>query len=380
MLSNMQQHKSKLVPSIPFFSLSFISSKGLSAALFCLLVNNLSLAGHAEEVSRNSSKPIIRLEGKAEFQQFNTISSWQASQAYRQGVAALSLKDFAMAADYFKQAGNGFAAASDAGKYLAEARYAEGQSRRLLKQEGQAAKLFNEAIDLFRQYDLKSPYLKAAVDYRNSLTKSKELKGHVSGFTTDLHSLPAQMDTVNHHIVLKGKLTKLEDGTKISALKDDDFFNGGTKRLLTEAAAVDVGDGFVHNAIYKAFVQMNCLEWAELGGNYYTAPDNYFALKSGGKTVVVGASDQFWSPVIQLTLNGHQYGVCMDLPGMSAYSHNVLVVTDGQHVLAIDPRTYDTWKLTASFTKRRPEFAWSKLTHVKKPAAIGGIDLPTTAR
>jgi len=385
------------------FNRSFRFNKGLLAvlALLCLAMSEKALSRAIDENSQSllpdstpqlagnsdnshqsgrANRSPIKLEGKAEFQQYNSIAAWQASQAYRQGIAALSLKDYGMAADYFRQAGNGFATSTQAGKYLAEARYAEGQARRLLKQNAQAAHLFAEAVQLFGKYDQHSPYLKAAVEYRNSLTKSEQLKGHLSRFVPNLRDLPAQMDTVDRHILLTGKLTKLEDGTKLTYLKDDDFFNGGSKRLLSEAAAVDVSDPYVHNAIYKAFLQMNCLEWAELGGNYYTAPDNYAALKSSGKTVVIGASDQFWSPIIKLFINGHQYGVCMDLPGMSAYSHNVLVVTDGQHVLAIDPRTYDTWKLTASFAKRRPDFAWSKLTHVKKPSAISGSPSPATAQ
>lgn len=317
-----------------------------------------------------SARPTIRLEGKAEVQQYTNIAAWQASQNYRQGVTALGTKDYNVAAEYFRRAGAGFAISEGSGKFLAEARYAEGQARRLMKQNAQAGKLFGEAVDLFRKYDLGSPFLKAAVDYRNALTKP--LHGKVTRFDSKFSALPAQMDTVDRHVVLKGKVTRLEDGTKIAALKDDEFFNGGSKRLLPEAAGVDVSEGYVHNSLFKAFAKMNCLEWAELGGNLYTAPDNYFALKASGKTAVIGASDQFWSPVIQLVLNGHQYGICMDLPGMSAYSHNVLVVTDGQHVLAIDPRTYDTWKLTASFAKRRPEFNWSKLTHTKRPTAITG--------
>lgn len=344
-----------------------------------LLLAVFSICSRAPGLSQSESagpsgKPNLKLEGKAEFQQYTGIAAWQASQNYRQGVAALGVKDYAMAADFFKQAGSGFAVSDGAGKYLAEARFAEGQARRLLKQNAQAAKLFSEAVELFRKYDIGSSYLKAAVDYRNALTKSTPLSGKVAKNEASLKSLPAQMDMVDKHVILKGKLTKLEDGTKIAALKDDDFFNGGSKRLLPEAAGVDVSDGYVHNTLFKAFAKMNCLEWAELGGNLYTAPDNYFALKANGKTTVIGASDQFWSPVIQLVLNGRQYGICMDLPGMSSYSHNVLVVTDGQHVLAIDPRTYDTWKLTASFSKRHPEFSWSKLTHIKKPTIISGSD------
>src|SRR5579883_1309426 len=106
------------------------------------------------ESAGGSGKPSLKLEGKAEFQQYTGIAAWQASQNYRQGVAALGVKDYAMAADFFKQAGSGFAVSDGAGKYLAEARFAEGQARRLLKQNAQAAKLFSEAVELFRKYDV----------------------------------------------------------------------------------------------------------------------------------------------------------------------------------------------------------------------------------
>jgi hypothetical protein len=309
-------------------------------------------------------KPSLRLEGKAEMAA--PLEGWQASQAYRQGFAAMSANNFAAAAQSFREAGNGFSTAGD-GKFAAQARYAEAQAQRLLKQNAKAAKLFAEACDLFRKYDPTSPYLKSAVaqlDVRRTL-----LRGNASHANVSLRSLPAQMETVQRNVPLKGTVTQLEDGTKIAALHGEDFFNGGSKRLLPEAAACDVADGYVKDQILKAFAEMNCLEYSALGGNSYTAADNYSALKSGGQTVVIGASDEFWSPSIKLYLNGRQYGVCMDLPGMNKYSHNVLVVTDGQHILAIDPRTRDTWKLMASFAKKTPDFNWEKLSHIKKNTA-----------
>jgi hypothetical protein len=337
-------------------------------------------SSHSEPLAAAStSGKSVKLEGKAEVQQQLDpyLAAWQASQAYRQGVAALGAKDYNLAAEFFKQAGDGFESSLGEGRHLAEARFAEAQARRLLKQNAQAAKLFAIAVDLLRKYEPGSPFLKAAVAYLNGLTSKtvtknnkKPLHGQVTHVEPKLQALPALSDMVDRHVVLKGHVTQLDDGTKIAALKDNEFFTGGTKRLLSEAAAVDVGDPYVHDTIYKAFAKMNCLEWAELGGNIYTAPESYTAFKSGGKTVIVGASDQFWGPVIQLTIHGHEYGICMDLPGMSQSSHNVVVVTDGLHVLAIDPRNYDTWKLTASFSKKKPDFSWVKLTHVKKGAPV----------
>lgn len=320
---------------------------------------------------KTSAKPIgsaratTILQGRAEMQQllYINLQAWQAAQAYKQAVVALSAKDFSTAAKYFKQAGDGFASTGD-GKFLAQSRFAEAQSLRFLKQNAQAASLFEQAIELFRQYEPNSRFLKAALDQLNYLKKGQLLKGKIGQTEPTFQALPALKDMVSRTVLLKGKITQLEDGTSINALKDNDFFRGG--RLLPQAASVDVSDGYVRDTVYKAFAQMDCLEFTALGANYLTAPENYKALKADGKTIVVGAMDDFGSPVLGLTLNGHQYRVCMDLPGMSKYSKNVLVVTDGQHVLAIDPRTRDTWKLIASFSHRKPDFSWSKLMHDKK--------------
>lgn len=306
-----------------------------------------------------------RLEGRAEVAQ--PLEGWQASQAYRQGFAAMNANNFAAAANCFKTAGDGFEASGE-GVHAGEARFAEAQARKFMKQDAQAARLFGQAADLFKKYDPGNPFLKAAL---GRMAERTPLQGKVSHIDSRLRSLPPQMDTVQRNIPLKGKVTELEDGTKVASLHDNDFFTGGQRRLLPEAAAADINEGFIKEQILKAFAQMNCLEFAALGGNTYTAPDNYSPLKSGGKPIVIGASDELWSPSIKLYLNGKQYGVSMDLPGMNKYSHNVLVVTDGQHVLSIDPRTHDTWKLMVAVSKKqkRPEFNWQKLAHVHNAAA-----------
>ncbi len=325
-------------------------------------------ATYTNSASSPSSKSRIRLEGKAEVMQplNSNIVAWQASQAYRAGVAALSQKDFNLAADYFKQAGDGFASLSEQGKFAAESRFAEGQARKLLNQTVQANKLFAEAVELFRQYDPGSRYLKAALAQLSPPKITKSLKGRATKIDVKLQQLPAIMDAVDKNVFLKAKITQLDDGTKIASLKDEELFNGGSKRLLAQAAAVDVSDAFVHNTVYKAFLKMNCLEFADLGGNYYTAPDSYKSIKSDGRTVIIGASNEFWAPVLKLKINGRLYGIAMDLPDMSKTTRNVLVVTDGQHVLAIDPKNSDTWKLVGTQAGHTSGFGWAKLTHIKK--------------
>jgi len=323
---------------------------------------------HAQTAKMAEPAQSIKLEGKLEIR--DAISGWQASQSYQQGFMAMQSNNFAAAADMFKYAGDGFEGAG-LGRFAGEARYAQAQANKLLRRDAQASKLFGQAADLFRKYDPKSPFLKAAMarmDPRDRMLQGKT-STTAAATSTILKTLPARMDTVSRTIPLKGKLTQFEDGTKLASLKDDEFFNGGPKRLLPEAAACDVNDLYVKEQVLKSFAEMNCLEFTTLGGNQYTAPDLYGSLKADGKNVIVGAADDLWTPTIKLSLNGRQYAVAMDLPGKSKNSHNVLVVTDGQHILALDPRTHDTWKLMASFSKKTPEFDWEKLSHIKKPGA-----------
>ncbi len=358
--------------------LSFAKRHGTAAFAWALIVagqTGSALARTAEDRSGGLHAmtptmavppPSTKLQGRAEVAQ--PLEGWQASQAYRQGFAAMNANNFVAAASCFKAAGDGFEASGE-GVHAGEARFAEAQACKLMRQDAKASKIFGMAAELFKKYDPTSPFLKASLA-RMDDHKPPPLQGKLSNTDVRLRSLPPQMDTVQRTIPLKGKVTELEDGTKIASLHDNDFFTGGQRRLLPEAAAADLNEGFVKDQILKAFAQMNCLEFASLGGNTYTAPDNYTSLKSGGKPIVIGASDEFWSPSIKLFLNGKQYGISMDLPQMNKYSHNVMVVTDGQHVLAIDPRTHDTWKLMAAVKKqKRTEFNWQKLGHVHNAAA-----------
>jgi hypothetical protein len=323
----------------------------------------------------------IRLQGKAEVQQqmLNPqYIAWQAGMLYRLGGAALDNRNYDLAAEYFKQAGDRFQLSVGEGKFLGESRFAEGQARRFLRQDAKAADLFQIAAEQFQKYDPFNPYLKPALDQlaylrplqgkvdKAAIKPVKPLVGKVTQ-QGNMHLLPMPLprmaNVVDKNVVLKSNVTKFENGALIASLKDNDFF---TRGLLPEAAAVDVSDKFVHDAVYKAFLKMTCLESAALGGNYYTAPEEYKAFKADSKTVVVGASNEFWSPVVRLKLNGKEYPICMDLPGMSKGTKNVLLVHDGEHVLALDPRTGDSWKLMAVTTSKLPDFSWWKLTHTKK--------------
>ncbi|HEY9793965.1 MAG TPA: hypothetical protein V6D22_26450 [Candidatus Obscuribacterales bacterium] len=356
--------------------LSLALAAAMPAAPACLSANTF---GDLDSNSEKESKPAtFKLQGHAEVethlqQAQRDMVAWQASQMYRQGAYFMAINDFVSAAECFKQAGDGFENSLGPGKFLGESRYAEAQARRLLKQNARAAQLFQVAIDLFEQYDPRNPFLKAGIPYLDQLTGKKHslqgkasklaLAGQVSQNKLELQWMRPHNDFIDNHVNLKAHVVRLDDGTQMNALKDEELFGGAKK--LQEPLAAEISDQFLHDHLYKAFLKMTCLEMAELGGNIYTAPDSYKAFKSGDKSMVVGASDSVSAPLVDMKLNGHTYDVPVSLPGLNEASKNVLLATDGLHVIAIDPRTTDTWKLTPNVTKSGTEFSWWKLTHRK---------------
>ncbi len=306
-------------------------------------------AGPKKDSSINNKSFI--LHGKAEVteQLGNNLQAWQAAQIYKQGVAALSAQRYALATRYFKMAGDGFAAAGSNEKYMAESRFAEAQSRRLLGQKQLAVPLYQESIALFRQYDSLNPYLQAALDNLKDLTPP--LQGRVGKTDARLKALASMtsIQAVDRNIILKGRVTDLDPATALGA----------------EKSSSDVTDLHIKKTVLQAFVKMTCLETAELGSTYYNAADKYVPLKADGRNVTVSASSGFTAPIINIKLNGRYYNVGVDLPELTGSHKTVYLVTDGKNILAIDPATYDVWKLTAKLGKRSADFDWQKLTHQK---------------
>lgn len=336
----------------------------------------------SSEGGAGSGQVRIKLEGRAEVQQVQKdMMAWQAAQLYRQGAYFMSVNDFNEAAECFRQAGDGFDSSVGPGKFLGESRYAEAQCRRLLKQNATATHLFQVAVDIFQQYDPRNPFLKAGRAYLDQLSgKQKPLQAKAS--TTmltaqvsqqapppqkvELHALSPRNDFIDNRVTLKGKAMQLEGGVDTTELKDGALFNGS--HMAQNPITADISDKFVHDQVYKAFIKMTCLEMAALGGNYYTAPESYASFKAGGKTVLTGASEDQYCPVVDMKLNGREYSVPINLPGLQKGTKNVLLATDGLHVIAIDPRNTDTWRLLPNFGNAGAEFNWAKLTHRKDSA------------
>jgi hypothetical protein len=300
------------------------------------------------------------------------LEIWRASQLYQQGSFALYMRDPYNAAECFKQSGDAFEGSIGEGRFLAESRFAEAQCRRLMGQIPQSARLFQTAVDIFRRTDPYNPYLFAGVqNLRLMGFADKEVKPApkkklvASAVKLKLQELKPQIASIDR--TLKGGITKLEDGTLIASLQDEQFFDG-SKKLIPKIAGCDISDKFLKGALHNAFIEMTCLEFAALGANYLTAPDVYKPFLVDGKPVLISASEDAWSsPTAKIGINGQDYNVSMTLPGINKHSHNVALVTDGQHVLALDPRKNDVWKLVPIFkAKGQSEFNWWKLTHIKK--------------
>ncbi len=176
--------------------------------------------------------------------------------------------------------------------------------------------------------------------------------------------LLAMSRVVDSSVPLKASVVSLADGTRLEALHDEALFDSEPKRLIPGSATVNLTDGYVKDTLLKAFAQMDCLEFASVGANNRTAPEVYRSLSYGGRKIAVGASRSMSnSPMLHLTVGGRPMAVVMTLPGLLNSSQNVVVVTDGEHVLAIDPQSGDSWELKVQHASTSRTSKWLKLTH-----------------
>ena len=180
-------------------------------------------SGDSARASETQGQAKIKLQGHAEVQQFQRdMQAWQASQLYRQGAYLMAVSDFNSAADCFNQAGDGFDSALGPSKFEAEARYAEAQCRRLLKQNAKAVALFQIAVDMFQEYDPRNPYLKAGRGYLDQMNGSKpplkaksprrywrEKVSEEKQQKMELHFLQPHNDFIDNRVSLKGNVTEL---------------------------------------------------------------------------------------------------------------------------------------------------------------------------
>ncbi len=315
-----------------------------------LLTTKEALIPAEASLIRPGIKSSVKLEGKAEV---NTAldskeRAAKAGKLYKDGMAALNSRNLSLAADYFQKAGDAFESIIGWERYLAEARYAEAQSRRLLGQTKQATILYKSAVDLFQEYDPLSPYLKPSLD---ELKKSSPaLQGEVARAEAKLQAMiqSGRIVMVDRNVVLKGSIT-----------------DSGTENLLAEKGTTDVTSDYLHKTVRQAFIKMTCLETADLGSNYNTAEAKWLPLIANGRTVTIGAASGFTAPIISVKLNGRFYNVSVDLPELSSSRRTVFLMTDGAKIVAIDPASGDVWLMIANIKEKTADFHWKKLHHRK---------------
>jgi hypothetical protein len=292
------------------------------------------------------------LQGKAEAVSIRdkNARALQGSQLYKQGAGAIDKKNYKMAADLFKRAGEAWDM-DGSEKFQAQAKFAEAQCQRLMGQTDKASRSFQAAIDLFNEYDPLSPYLKAALDNLKKLSPKLTAQVNRDQARYRMLEVPNRIVTVDRNVTLKGGLS--------------DF---GSANLLAQKATADVQSDYVNKTVHKAFVRMTCLETAELGSNYQTAENRWYPLLASGRTVAIGASQDFLTPSISVKINERFYNVAIDLPDIGSTKRTVFLLTDGSHIVAIEPNSEDMWNLVGDFKHSEPTFSWKKLSHIHKKA------------
>lgn len=283
----------------------------------------------------------IKLEGKLEQTEIQVAAAELALKDYKQGFAFLSAGKFAQAAELFKRSGAQFDRGYE--KYRAESLYAEAQCRRMLGQKLEASNLYHAAIKLFKAHDADSPYLKAAIEQLGNI----ELKNQVAAMDLPAKKLAGAVD-IDRNVTLQGRIG--EDGVRLSGRK----------------AVIDVEKKFIDDSLHQCFVEMTCLETAELGSNSTNAQRRWVPLLAYEKPAALLASDSYFTPLIKVKINGKRYNINVDLPDLASSQRTVLLLTDTEKICAIDPGTNDVWLLHMDFKKDgTANFKFKKLLHQK---------------
>lgn len=133
------------------------------------------------------------------------------------------------------------------------------------------------------------------------------------------------------------------------------------KGLTPLAGVADPNAGKEKKVLYKGFLKMNCLEFNELGANYYTAEKNYHGV--GIKYGISGRSSGAIEGDTTVSYGGRDHTIHMAMPGFRG--GQVFLYSNDRHLIAIDPRTYDAWLWEPKSTFSDLGGAWKKLTHRK---------------
>jgi hypothetical protein len=291
--------------------------------------------------SGSSGKRFV-LQGKTEVIDFK-LNDFDG---YKQGMAALDKRNFALAESLFKAA----AAKLDDGyeKYRAECNFFEAKCMMMQGKADQAVSLLKSAIALFDQHDPRNPYKLAAQKQVGDLLSGK------GRFDSAMLQGKTNM--------LVGRTSVDQNITLYSRVAADD----------SDPVLLRVDKEAVPQTIHDCFAQMTCLETAELGSNVYNAVGRWQPLLVKGEPAAIefGAKP----PVINVKVNGQLKEVTVNLPMVNGL-RRILLATDNERVAAIDVDNNDTWLLMMDTAPDGTvgRFRWALLRHAKQKSATWGV-------
>lgn len=297
-------------------------------------------APSSDSPSASSGKRFL-LQGKTEVVDFR-LSEFDG---YKQGMAALDKRNYALAESLFKAA----AAKLDNGyeKYRAECNFFEAKCLMMQGKFDQSMALLKSAIAMFDQHDPSNPYKLAAQRQVGDLLSGK-----------------ARMDVASLHAHTNLHQARVVDQniTFYSRVATDD---SDPVLLRCEKEAIS-------STIHDCFAEMTCLETAELGTNVGNANGRWQPLLVKGEPAAFEFGAK--SPVVNIKVNGQIKEVPVNLPMVNGL-RRVLLATDNEKVCAIDVDNNDTWLLQM---ENLPDgtigrVRWALLRHVKQKSATWGV-------
>ncbi|MDZ4834382.1 MAG: tetratricopeptide repeat protein [Candidatus Melainabacteria bacterium] len=316
------------VPEIASLSPGAMVSRGVLALPSLFFLASIScLTPNA--IAADSSAPRV-LQGGTEATEYIL----EGVPKYRDGMMAIEKKDYAAAEALFKASAAKLGQGQE--KSRAECLYHQAACLELLGKADDASNVYKAALRLFERYDPGNPMRTAAIK------TVRELPPEKTGFEKDrLMVAPLEM--------------RIQ-----TAIKPTAELTGGV-----DMAVLDVIDErTVPQTVLKSFVEMTCLETAELGANASNVAERWQPLMVQNEPAAFTIGDKF--PTINVTVNKRRYQVDVNLPGLQGL-HKILLVTNKEKICAIDLDSNESWLLRMKPQKDGTvsSIAWTKLTHVK---------------
>lgn len=253
---------------------------------------------------------------------------------YKDAMTAVDKKDFAAAETLFKA--NAAKLGQGQEKSRAECLYHQAACLELLGRADDASNVYKAALRLFERYDPGNPMMTAAIK------SVRELPPEKTGFEKDrLMVAPLEM--------------RIQ-----TAIKPTAELRGGADIPVLDV----IDERTVPQTVLKSFVEMTCLETAELGANASNVAQRWQPLMVQNEPAAFTIGEKF--PTINVTVNKRRYQVDVNLPGLQGL-HKILLVTNKEKICAIDLNSNESWLLRMKPQKDGTVsgIAWSKLTHIK---------------